>query len=125
MINLGHVALMVLACAIGAWIWRGLGLRDHALRLVRRHCTNAGVQLLDESIALSRLRLARGRHGRPGLVRRYAFEFTVTGERRYTGLIELHGASLRKIELAPHPFPDTDADQQSPVGNSSNVHYLH
>lgn len=125
MINLGHVALMILAGFIGIWIWRGLGLRDHALRLVRQHCIKADVQLLDESIALTGLRPGRGRYGRPGLVRRYSFEFTVTGERRYNGFIELHGANLRTIELAPHPFPDSQVNEQARTSSPSNVHYLH
>src|SRR5690606_35820588 len=38
MIDLGHVTLMLLAAGVGAWIWRGLGLRDRALRMVRQHC---------------------------------------------------------------------------------------
>ena len=121
MIDLGHVALMLLAACLGAWIWRGLGLRDLALRMVRQHCQRTHVQLLDESIALNRLRLGRGRHGRPGLVRRYGFEFTVTGERRYPGFIELHGSALLKIELAPHPFPGEDPEPAPP---RDNVHYL-
>lgn len=124
MIDLGHVTLMLLAAGVGAWIWRGLGLRDRALRLVRQHCQRSQVQLLDESIALNRLRLGRGRHGRPGLIRRYGFEFTVTGEHRYSGFIELHGADLLKIELAPHPFP---GEGPGPDGQTrrDNVHYLH
>ncbi|WP_193074557.1 DUF3301 domain-containing protein [Pseudomonas sp. FME51] len=121
MIDLGHVTLMLLAALVGAWIWRGLGLRDQALRMVRQHCQRTHVQLLDESIALNRLRLGRGRHGRPGLLRRYGFEFTVTGERRYAGFIELHGSALLKIELAPHPFP---GDGPEPPPPRDNVHYL-
>ncbi len=104
MFDLGHVSLLFLAALTGAWIWRGMGLRDQAMLLVRRHCEKADVQLLDESIALARLRLA-WHHGRPWVLRRYAFEFTVTGERRYGGHVELLGGRLRHIELAPHPFP--------------------
>lgn len=111
MFDLRHAALLILAAFIGAWIWRGLGLRDRALTLVRKHCQRSDVQLLDESIALSRIRLARNRNGRLGLVRRYAFEFTVTGERRYPGHIELHGAQLLQVELAPHPFPGAGPDE--------------
>lgn len=120
MIDLGHVTLMLLAALVGAWIWRGLGLRDRALRMVRQHCQRTNVQLLDESIALNRLRLGRGRHGRPGMIRRYGFEFTVTGERRYAGFIELHGSALQKIELAPHPFPGEEPEPPP----RDNVHYL-
>src|SRR5690606_9270017 len=90
-IDPGHVAPMLLVAAIAAWIWRGMGLHDQALSIARRHCRQAGVQLLDESVALTRLRPARGRWGRPGLRRRYAFEFTVTGERRYAGFVEMQG----------------------------------
>jgi len=104
MFDLGHVALLLLAGVIGGWIWRGMGLRDHALGLVRRRCNDTDVQLLDESIALVKLRLAWHK-GRPWVLRRYGFEFTVTGERRYSGYIELLGPRLRHIELAPHPFP--------------------
>lgn len=105
MFDLGHVALLMLAAMVGAWIWRGLGLRDRALMLVRQHCKQVDVQLLDESIVLSRIRLARNQAGRFGVVRRYGFEFTVTGERRYSGSIQLHGSHLLGIDLAPHPFP--------------------
>ncbi|HDZ58361.1 MAG TPA: DUF3301 domain-containing protein [Pseudomonas xinjiangensis] len=119
MFTLGHVVLLMVAALLGAWVWRGLGLRDRALGLVRNHCKRADVQLLDESIAFNRLRLKRNRTGRFGLVRRYGFEFTVTGERRYPGYIELHGAQLMGIELAPHPFPGAEPEQ--PV---SNVHSI-
>lgn len=112
MFDLGHVALLMLAGVIGTWIWRGLGLRDRALVLVRQHCKDVDVQLLDESIVLDRIRLARSRSGRVGIARRYAFEFTVTGERRYSGSILLHGAELLSIELAPHPFPGAGPDSQ-------------
>ena len=119
-IDLGHIALILLAAWLGAWIWRGMGLHDRALNIARRHCKQAGVQLLDESVALSRLRPGRGRYGRPGISRRYAFEFTVTGERRYPGFVELHGQTLMKVELAPHPFPGEDPGAEQ----KSNVHHL-
>src|SRR5690606_40212179 len=61
-IDLGHVALMLLVAAIGAWIWRGMGLHDQALSIARRHCRQAGVQLLDESVALTRDRKSTRLH---------------------------------------------------------------
>lgn len=116
MFDLSHVLLLMLAGLVGAWIWRGLGLRDRALSLVRQHCKHADVQLLDESIVLNRIRLGRTKAGRWGVVRRYGFEFTVTGERRYHGSIQLHGAQLLGIELAPHPFPGAGPDHHDLAG---------
>src|SRR5690606_21874200 len=110
-IDLGHVALMLLVAAIGAWIWRGMGLHDQALSIARRHCRQAGVQRLDGSGALTRPPPARGRWGRPGLRRRYAFEFTVPGERRDGGCVEMQGRHLCRGELAPRPFPGGNDDE--------------
>src|SRR5690606_28802656 len=110
-IDLGHVALMLLVAAIGASMWRGLGWQDQAPSTARRHCRPSGAPLADESVALTRLRPARGRWGRPGLRRRYAFEFTVTGERRYAGFVEMQGRHLFRVELAPHPFPGGKGDE--------------
>lgn len=110
MFDLSHVAMLMLAGLVGAWIWRGMGLRDRALILVRQHCMHADVQLLDQSIYLNTVRIGRSKGFRFALVRRYGFEFTVTGERRYHGYVELYGPSLRHIELAPHPFPGGGPD---------------
>lgn len=110
MFDLRHAGLLILAVAAGFWLWRTLGLRDRALALVRQHCRQADVQLLDESIYLNDLRVKRGGWMRLTLARRYGFEFTVTGERRYQGYVELHGARLHHIELAPHPFPGADGE---------------
>lgn len=104
MYDLRHAGILILAAAAGFWLWRTLGLRDRALAWVRQHCKQADVQLLDESIYLNKLRLARTGF-RLALLRRYGFEFTVTGERRYHGYVELLGSRLHRVELAPHPFP--------------------
>lgn len=112
MFDLRHASLLILAVAAGFWLWRTLGLRDRALALVRQHCRQADVQLLDESIYLNKIRFARS-GVRLALVRRYGFEFTVTGKRRYHGHIEMHGVRLHHIELAPHPFPGGDPELAS------------
>ncbi len=125
MFNLGHVALLMLLTLIGWWLLRNLGLRDRAMQLVRRECERSNVQLLDESIALSGVRLARNRRGRPGLVRRYAFEFTVTGEHRYDGYLDLHGQQLLHLELAPHPFPDGSPQSNEDTPQGATIHRIH
>lgn len=123
--NLGHVALLMLLALIGWWLLRNLGLRDQAMLLVRNHCLRSDVQLLDESIALTGVRIARNRRGRPNLVRRYAFEFTVTGEHRYDGYIDLHGQQLLHLEMAPHPFPGEEPQAEPQSRPSATIHRIH
>jgi hypothetical protein len=104
MLSLFDLALLMLFAAFAAWLWRGYGIREVALKLARRHCEKLDIELLDENVALRGLRLLRDSHGRLRLARDYNFEFTVTGDQRLAGSIRLFGHHLARIELQPHPF---------------------
>lgn len=110
MLSLSDVALLMLCAVFGAWIWRGHGIRELALKLARRHCEKLEIELLDEYVALRGLRLRRDRLGHLRLARDYSFEFTVNGDQRLSGCISLFGRQLGKIELDPHPFTDKQED---------------
>lgn len=98
--DLFWLSLTAMVCY--AW-WNNLQRREFATRAVRQYCKREGVQLLDESIALEKIRLARDPdHGRVILVRQYQFYFTSTGDERYSGKVQMHGRRLQQIDLAPH-----------------------
>jgi len=118
--TLGHATLLILGTFLVWWLWRVLGQRDRALAIVRRHCKQHDLQLLDDSVALSGVRLGRTRGGWFGLIRRYAFEFTVTGEQRLRGQISMFGAHLGRIELEPHPVLEPQPEPVS-VQHPGNV----
>lgn len=115
MLSLFDVALLMLFVAAAAWLWRGHGIREQALRLARRHCEKIDIELLDENVALQGLRLLRDRQGRLRLAREYSFEFTVTGDQRLHGRIILFGHQLASVELDPHPFTPRDEEQVLPA----------
>lgn len=104
MIDLFDVFLLMLFATACAWLWHAHGLREHALNLVKQHCSTVDVELLDGNVALRRLALLPDARGRKRLARVYGFEFTVTGEQRHIGSITLFGKHVGHIELAPHPF---------------------
>lgn len=82
--------------AIGAaiWIWMDvLDAREHAVRYGREICREAGVQLLDQSVSLTRLRITRV-DSVPTLIRRYGFEISLDGSDRHRGHLELRGREL-------------------------------
>jgi len=106
MLNLNTVLLFMLFAAMAAWLWHAHGLRERALELVKQHCARNGLLLLDDNVALRRIRLLADSLGRKRLARLYHFEFTVTGEQRHLGCITLFGRHLGGIELAPHPFTE-------------------
>lgn len=89
----------------GAWLWiDSLRAREHAVAAGRAACQRYGVQLLDETVAFARLRLARDGEGRLRLRRTYTFEFSDTGNNRRHGAIVMLGARLEDLQLEPYPL---------------------
>ena len=70
----------------------------------QRACREAGVQWLDQSVHLTRVRFSRGRDGRLGLERHYRFEYSRGGSDRQAGRIVLHGRTLLSL-TGPMPEP--------------------
>ncbi|MWV14867.1 DUF3301 domain-containing protein [Pseudomonas sp. L-22-4S-12] len=112
MLSLADLTLLLLCAAVAAWLWRGHGIRERALELVKRHCAKLDIELLDGNVALRGLALRRDTHGHRRLARLYDFEFTVTGEQRLSGSISMFGQQLGRIELDAYPI---STPQEEPV----------
>lgn len=90
--------LAVLA-ALG-WFWlNSMRVREHAIAAGRRACTEAGVQFLDDTVALTKTRLARNDNGQIQFVRLYRFEFSDTGDNRRPGHISVMGEHIESVEM--------------------------
>lgn len=110
--------LGLLLLAGGFW-WDGLQKREIAVRTARNACARAGVQFLDDSVVLLKLRLARDDNQRSRFYRQFGFEFSTTGDNRHPGRIYLLGARLLDVNLilpseqectAVEPEPATTAE---------------
>ena len=86
------------AALIGLW-WTGSRVRELAVGHARRACESRGVQFLDQSVALSRTRLARGESGANALRRDYAFEFTDRSTHRDKATLTMHGQRLVRVQF--------------------------
>lgn len=96
--------LVLALIVLGAVFWvDSLRARERALVAGRRACERYNVQLLDETVQFSRLRLARDDEGRLRLRRTYSFEFSDTGDNRRQGAIVMLGAELADLHLEPYP----------------------
>lgn len=84
----------------GGWFWLdSLRAREVALDGARRACEAEGVQLLDWTVALKKIRLGRDDDGRRGLQRTYEFEFSDTGNNRIGGSVTVIGRQLLALNL--------------------------
>jgi hypothetical protein len=94
-------ALLTVAALV--WFWQdSQRAREHALAACRRACRQFNAQLLDETVFLSRLRLARNAAGRLAISRRYDFEFSLSGEERRRGWVICIGPRIHQLTLE-HP----------------------
>lgn len=95
-----------LALAAGAAYWFGAMRSKELARAAGLHaCRAAEVQFLDDTVALTRVRLRRDDHGRIRFFREYRFEFTSDGNTRYHGELAMLGTRVVRVELEPYRDP--------------------
>lgn len=91
------------ALAILVWLWQNsLRFREYAIHKSRTSCRTMDLQLLDETVALHKVRIARDNRNQVKLLRRYQFEFSIDGHDRYQGSITFLGEGVDHIQL-DHP----------------------
>jgi hypothetical protein len=89
-----------------AWLWLdSLKAREIAVRGAREACAAEGLMLLDYTVAIASLKLARDGDGRIRIQRAYDFEYSDTGDNRLKGGIVLlgHRVMLLNVGLRPEP----------------------
>ncbi len=75
-----------------AWFWLdSLKAREAAIDAARSACAADGLLLLDATVAIASVKLARDDDGRLMLQRAYDFEFSDTGDNRLKGSVVLLG----------------------------------
>jgi hypothetical protein len=92
----------ILILGLAAWLWLdSIKARDIGIQAVKAACAARGLQLLDDTVAIARLGMARDEDGRLLLNRRYAFEYSISGEDRRRGSVTLIGHDVTSIDIAP------------------------
>lgn len=93
-------ALIVVVLA--GWFWAdSMRAREAALSAGRRACEAEGVQFLDWTVSVAKMRIGRTPDGRLRIGRIYEFEFSDTGNNRLKGSITLLGTQLISLYLSP------------------------
>lgn len=91
--SLELIGLVVVAAL--AWLWYdSIHVRELGLRAARRACEADDLQLLDDTVAIASLSLARDDEGRLRLRRAYAFDYSDTGNNRRRGSLVMLGDAV-------------------------------
>jgi hypothetical protein len=117
--------LLILMALAGAWLTLSRA-RDRAIQEARARCQRYGLQLLDETVGLSGIRLRRIADRR-ALERRYSFEVSIDGNDREAGHLWMIGNVLTAlvlptIELYTPELESTGVSKASAEGNVIPFH---
>jgi len=97
-VRLALAFLVLIGAAL--WLWmESMRTRERATAVCRRACHGEGVQLLDETVALRALRLARRARGGYQVRRIYEFEYSRDGADRLRGCVVVNGGQVDAVHL--------------------------
>jgi len=100
---------VLLLIAFGLFVWYvfdTMQAKETALFQVKVYCTIKNIQILDDVVGGSKLRLKRNKSGQLQFLREFSFEFASIGETRYKGKAIMLGRILKEITVEPYAFED-------------------
>lgn len=100
-----EIFLLIVAIA-AAWFWLdSIAVRETAINTGRDLADRYDLQLLDETVACTRLRPGRNNRGRMQLMRTYDFEVSANGSDRLQCNLVLLGNQLQSWYIPPYLQP--------------------
>lgn len=109
--ELQHVVYILLAFLLARFWWLTNRAREQAEQQAKMICDRENVQLLDGTVALSKMQLKHSSGLHFYLVRHFKFEFSVYGAERRMGMIALKGFKQEYVFLdLPKPTIDIEAN---------------
>lgn len=107
-----ELIFVIITFGLLAWFWAdSLRAREQALHVCRRACDKIDAQLLDETVALRRLGIARNPQGHAVWRRSYNFEYSLDGVQRLRGSVVLRGRAVEMVAIQA-PGGGTQFEQQ-------------
>jgi hypothetical protein len=92
--------LLLAVLGFGSWFWlHSIRILEIAREAGRKACNRMEVQFLDDTVASTKLALARDRNGRRILRRTYRFEFSETGNSRREGEVVMLGDRVERVAM--------------------------
>ena len=100
-----EMMLIIILLVIG-WFWiDSLNKRERAILLGTELSARFSLQLLDETVACSKIWLGRNRRGRVQLLRTYEFDVSANGSDRLHCHLMLLGSELGNWHIPPYLQP--------------------
>lgn len=95
---LDYIVFFTIVGLIWYW-WNSVSAYEVAYAQAKAACARLGLQFLDDTLDVIKLRLCRHPHGYIQVCRVYEFEFSSDGNSRYKGYISLSGLKFESIDM--------------------------
>lgn len=96
---MGDLFIVLFLCFIPYVWWIDRGIKQYAYVLAVNYCKQHDLLLLDDTVQQTKFEIKRDEQGSLKIHRYFSFEFTSTGERRYTGTFEYCNKRIRNMQL--------------------------
>ena len=94
---------LLIVLALTVWFWLdSISVRETAVNLGRDIAERCNLQLLDETVACSKLRIGRNARGHVQLLRTYDFEVSASGGDRLSCTLIIMGKQLQSWHVPPY-----------------------
>jgi Protein of unknown function (DUF3301) len=95
--------ILLVLLLISAWFWLdSIAKREIAIKFGRELAGRYSLQLLDETVACTQIRIGRDSRGHAQLTRLYEFEVSASGAERLQCNLQLLGKQLQNWHIPPY-----------------------
>lgn len=106
------IALLILGGFV--WFWfDSTKAKESASRSAAIACIEIGVQFLDQTVSLEKIKPSRNQKGQFSLLRIYTFDFSIRGDQRFQGRAKMLGSKLLQMQLEKPEGLIIDEDDKS------------
>lgn len=110
MLELSDLYWLTFCGLVILWWWRSIKRREYAQFQAKQYCKRIELQWLDQNLVQKKSRFRRIGRFYWQIERYFQFEFSTTGEHRYSGYVVLLGERLSQIITDPYEKPEKDPE---------------
>lgn len=113
--------LILIFLLVGLW-YSTMKSKELAVMTAKALCQQEQVLLLDDTVSVKKLWLARNESGRICFKRTYSFEYSLSNNQRYNGHIVIVGKTVTEkgLTISPTRFEDNTPDRNTDTSNTND-----
>ncbi|HFD32160.1 MAG TPA: DUF3301 domain-containing protein [Gammaproteobacteria bacterium] len=123
MLELSDIIYLLVAFILGHFWWKTMQARERAEKIAKAVCKQENMQLLDATVSLKKFGFEKDRAGNRIFLRYFSFEFSDTGDKRWSGTIVMRGAVQHHLIMDLPEKTIIDVENNKTATNTDLSHW--